>query len=84
MRNTAFQLLGGSLLVMLAGDVGFAVLAQADAFTPNNAINLTWLLAYVLFGAAALHPSMAALSQRAVERPRRFTRRLVGTPSGPL
>jgi hypothetical protein len=49
-RNTAFQLLGGSLLVMLAGDVGFAVLAQADAFTPNNAINLTWLLAYVLFG----------------------------------
>lgn len=41
---------------MLAGDVGFAVLAQADAFTPNNAINLTWLLAYVLFGAAALHP----------------------------
>jgi hypothetical protein len=74
-RNTAFQLLAGSLLVMLAGDVGFAVLAQADAFTPNNAINLTWLLAYVLFGAAALHPSMAALSRRALERPR-------GSPAG--
>ena len=74
-RNTAFRLLAGSLLVMLAGDVGFAVLAQADAFTPNNAINLTWLLAYVLFGAAALHPAMTALSERAPARPRRLTHR---------
>jgi len=81
-RNTAFQLLGGSLLVMLAGDVGFAVLAQADAFTPNNAINLTWLLAYVLFGAAALHPSMAELSKPALERPRRLTRRRLSLLTG--
>jgi diguanylate cyclase (GGDEF)-like protein len=81
-RNTAFQLLGGSLLVMLAGDVGFAVLAQADAFTPNTAINLTWLLAYVLFGAAALHPSMAELSKPALERPRRLTRRRLSLLTG--
>jgi diguanylate cyclase (GGDEF)-like protein len=81
-HNTAFRLLAGSLLVMLAGDVGFAVLAQADAFTPNNAINITWLLAYVLFGAAALHPSMAALSQRAAERPRRLTRRRLSLLTG--
>jgi diguanylate cyclase (GGDEF)-like protein len=74
-HNTAFRLLAGSLVVMLVGDVGFAVLAQADAFTPNSVINITWLLAYVLFGAAALHPSMVALSQRAEERPRRLTRR---------
>jgi diguanylate cyclase (GGDEF)-like protein len=40
------------------------------------------LLAYVLFGAAALHPSMAALSQRAVERPRRFTRRRLSLLTG--
>jgi diguanylate cyclase (GGDEF)-like protein len=73
-HNTAFRLLAGSLVVMLAGDLGFAVLAQADAFTPNNVINITWLLAYVLFGAAALHPSMAMLSQRAAEQPRRLTR----------
>jgi diguanylate cyclase (GGDEF)-like protein len=81
-HNTAFRLLAGSLVVMLAGDVGFAVLAQADAFTPNNVINITWLLAYVLFGAAALHPSMAALSQRAVEPPRRFTRRRLSLLTG--
>jgi diguanylate cyclase (GGDEF)-like protein len=81
-HNTAFQLLAGSLVVMLIGDVGFAVLAQADAFTPNNAINLTWLLAYVLFGAAALHPAMAALSQQAVEQRRRLTRRRLSLLTG--
>ncbi len=36
-HNPAFQLLAGSLVVMLIGDVGFAVLAQADAFTPGSA-----------------------------------------------
>jgi diguanylate cyclase len=50
-HNTAFRLLAGSLVIMLAGDVGFAVLAEIGAFTNNNAINITWLLAYVLFGA---------------------------------
>ena len=74
-HNTAFRLLAGSLLAMLAGDVVFAVLAQADAFTPNNAINITWLLAYVLFGAAALHPAMAALSEPSPVQTRRLTRR---------
>jgi diguanylate cyclase len=81
-HNTAFRLLAGSLLIMLAGDVGFAMLAQTDAFTPNNVINITWLLAYVLFGAAALHPSMAALSERAVEQPRRLTRRRLSLLTG--
>jgi diguanylate cyclase (GGDEF)-like protein len=81
-RNTAFRLLAGSILIMLAGDVGFAVLSYADAFTPNNAVNITWLLAYVLFGAAALHPSMAALSERAMERPRRLTRRRLSLLTG--
>jgi diguanylate cyclase len=74
-HNTAFRLLAGSLLAMLAGDVAFAILAQADAFTPNNVVNITWLLAYVLFGAAGLHPAMRALSERAQIRPRRLSRR---------
>jgi diguanylate cyclase (GGDEF)-like protein len=81
-RNTAFRLLAGSILVMLVGDVGFAVLSYADAFTPNNAVNITWLLAYALFGAAALHPSMVALSERATERQRRLTRRRLSLLTG--
>jgi diguanylate cyclase (GGDEF)-like protein len=74
-HNTAFRLLASSLVIMLIGDVGFAVLAEVDAFTNNNVINITWLLAYVLFGAAALHPSMAKLSERAIEQSHRLTRK---------
>ena len=74
-RNTAFRLLTVSMIALLVADAAYAVLAQAGAFTPNNAVNVAWLLAYVLFGAAALHPDMAALSERAVEPPRRLTRR---------
>lgn len=74
-HNAAFRLLASSLVIMLVGDIGFAVLAELGAFTNDNVINITWLLAYVLFGAAALHPSMAKLSERAMEPPRRFTRK---------
>jgi hypothetical protein len=35
-RNTAFQLLAGSLVVMLAGDVGFAVLARPMRSLPTT------------------------------------------------
>jgi diguanylate cyclase (GGDEF)-like protein len=77
-RNTALRLLAGSLVTLLVADVGYAVLAEREAFTPNNVLNIGWLLSYVLFGAAALHPAMAFLSVRAVEPPRRFTSKRLG------
>jgi hypothetical protein len=74
-HNAAFRLLAASLVALLVADVGYAVLSQADTYTPNHPINIGWLLSYVLFGAAALHPAMAGLSERATEPPRRLTRR---------
>jgi hypothetical protein len=49
---------------------------------PAADVLLLALLAYVLFGAAALHPSMAALSQRAAERPQRLARRRLSLLTG--
>ena len=74
-HNAAFRLLAASLVVLLVADVGYAALSQADTYTPNHPINIGWLLSYVLFGAAALHPAMAGLAERATEPPRRLTRR---------
>jgi hypothetical protein len=37
-HNTAFHLLASSLVIMLIGDVGFAVLAEVDAFTNSTVI----------------------------------------------
>ena len=74
-RNTAFWLLAGSLICLLVADVGYAVLNQTGSFTPHHLVNVGWLLSYVLLGAAALHPAMATLSQRAAQPPPRLTLR---------
>lgn len=62
-RNTAFVLVAGSVSAMLAADVVFA----AGAFVPAIAahtylLDIGWLLSYVLWGTAALHPSMRELT----------------------
>jgi len=68
--NTAFRLLVGSVGVMLVADGVFA----AGAFVPAIAahaylLDFGWLLSYVLWGAAALHPSMCELSEPQPDRP---------------
>jgi diguanylate cyclase (GGDEF)-like protein len=63
---------------IIAGRADAAVAGRYAGGTTN----ITWLLAYVLFGAAALHPSMTALSERAAARPRRFTRRRLSLLTG--
>jgi diguanylate cyclase len=73
-RNTAFRLVAGSVGAMLAADGVFA----AGAFVPAIAahtylLDFGWLLSYVLWGAAALHPSMRDLSVGQPPRTLRFS-----------
>ncbi len=75
-RAPAYRLLTASLVLLLAADEVFAS-------NPNHYGNASWndalyLLSYVAWGTAALHPSMAALSKRRPPaRPRLSTARLV-------
>ena len=73
-RNTAFRLLAGSVGAMLVADSVFA----AGTFVPTIAahvylVDFGWLLSYVLWGAAALHPSMPKLSMRQPPRTLRLS-----------
>lgn len=73
-RLASFWLLAGSLVLFLAGDVTWAAINQADA-TPSafatHLLDAGFMLAYVLPGVAALHPSAAQLGERvAPRRPR--------------
>jgi diguanylate cyclase len=65
-RNRAFQLIAASVLLFLGGDISWAVINQA-AWDPGDVISrllsMNFLLAYVLFGAAALHPSVREVAQ---------------------
>ncbi|MBE3076463.1 MAG: bifunctional diguanylate cyclase/phosphodiesterase [Actinobacteria bacterium] len=62
-QNTAFLLAAGSVCAMLVAHHGeFATGAFEPPMAHPNLLNFVWLLSYVLWGAAALHPSMRELA----------------------
>lgn len=66
-RCPAAWLLCGSLLMFVAGDVVFLLLSGTPASRVGDAaLDSLWMAGYVLWGAAALHPSMRLFSQRYV------------------
>jgi diguanylate cyclase (GGDEF)-like protein len=73
-RTGAFRLLVGACGLLLAADTVYAVLV-AEASYDGGLVDGLWLASYVLWGAAALHPSMRKLSEPGgPERPA-FTRK---------
>jgi diguanylate cyclase (GGDEF)-like protein len=61
-RTPAFGLLAAAGTLMLLADTSFSVLALTSSYE-GGAVDLLWLGSYVVWGAAALHPSMRSLSQ---------------------
>jgi signal transduction histidine kinase len=60
-RTPAFVLLISSALAVLASDDAYGV--APSAYKSGSLVDLGWLLSYVLWAAAALHPSMRDLSR---------------------
>ncbi|WP_432505847.1 GGDEF domain-containing protein [Kineococcus arenarius] len=60
-RSPGFRLLAAAALVVLAADAAYQA-AYAAVGYDGTAFDPLWLLSYVLWGAAALHPSMRRLS----------------------
>lgn len=73
-RTAAFRLLTIAIVVTLLGDGIFDVVTLVSD-EELAALDALWLLGYVAWGAAALHPSMRRLSEPAPERDVPFTRR---------
>ena len=71
-RSPAYILLACGLLVCIASDIGYSLMLLNGRYVPGHFVDFGWLLFYVLWGLAALHPSMAALS-RPESKPRRPT-----------
>ena len=74
LHNPSLRLITASLLAFLGGDVAWAVINQLG-WQPGNAtvraLNIVFFSAYLLFGAAALHPSVRDLAERAApQQPR--------------
>jgi diguanylate cyclase (GGDEF)-like protein len=73
-RTAAYRLLGLALVLLLVADVGYAVLALISSYE-GGLVDAGWLLSYVIWGAAALHPSMRSMSEVAPDRAVRFSHR---------
>jgi diguanylate cyclase (GGDEF)-like protein len=71
-RTAAYRLLGLTLVLLLGADIGYAVLNLVSSYE-GGLIDTGWLLSYVVWGTAALHPSMRSLSEVAPDRAERFS-----------
>jgi diguanylate cyclase (GGDEF)-like protein len=61
-RTASFRLLAGAVGALLFADAAYAVISARSDYA-GGAVDLVWLASYVLWGAAALHPSMRSLSE---------------------
>jgi len=73
-RTPAFRLLTAGALLLPAADTLFLVQDDGGQGALAPVTNALWLGSYVLFGAAALHPSMRVLAAPGGEAPRGFSR----------
>lgn len=76
-RRPAFCLLSAAVGLTLVGDYAFAILSLKADFEVGY-VDVLFLLSYVLWGTAALHPSMATLTQPGTVGGTPYTRRRLG------
>jgi signal transduction histidine kinase len=60
-RTPAFLMLVASVTLLLVGDEIYGI--TPDSYRSGDWVDATWLLSYVIWAAAALHPSMRELSE---------------------
>ncbi|MGZ4674275.1 MAG: putative bifunctional diguanylate cyclase/phosphodiesterase [Ilumatobacteraceae bacterium] len=76
-RPVAFWFLVGGLATLLSADGLFGYLTLSHRFSEHTMIDVGWIIFYVSLGAAALHPSMRAVSEATDRRGPISTGRLV-------
>lgn len=67
-RRPAFYLLSGSIVSLLATDFVYGILTLNNAFHHQLLLDLGWFSYQLLWGAAALHPSMVDLQEPVRDR----------------
>jgi len=75
-RRPAFYLLAASILALLATDFVYGLLTLQGAYDGQAWLDVGWIGFYLLWGAAALHPSMRELERPADREPRLTALRL--------
>jgi diguanylate cyclase len=61
-RAPAFFLMSSGILGLLTADTLYSYTQLSGTYTTGSPIDVGWMIFYVMFGAAALHPSMGSLT----------------------
>src|SRR5262249_50685534 len=70
-RSISYRLIAVSLVLLVVADEIYS--AAPDTYANTSWLDSAWLLSYVLWGVAALHPSMTSLSRLSRSRRPRLT-----------
>ena len=81
-RAPAFYLLIASIVSLLTVDSAYTYALLTDAYNHQLSYDLGWIAYYLLWGAAALHPSMRTLEEPALESRTRLTPLRLGLLAG--
>jgi diguanylate cyclase (GGDEF)-like protein/PAS domain S-box-containing protein len=81
-RAPAFYLLVGSIVSLLAVDSAYTYALLTEAYDHQLSYDVGWIAFYLLWGAAALHPSMRTLEEPAVGSRTRLTPVRLGLLAG--
>jgi len=77
-RAPAYYLLAASLVGLLISDLFYAEQVLTIGVETGSPLDIGWLLSYVCFGAAALHPSRLTISEQVRGNPERLGRLRLG------
>jgi diguanylate cyclase (GGDEF)-like protein len=73
-RSASYRMLAAALLLQLGADIVYAGLTAVGAYS-GGLVDLGWMVSYLCWGAAALHPSVRSLSEVAPSRGPRVNRK---------
>ena len=78
-RAFSYRLIGASLIALIVADAAYIPATLNETYHTGHILDVGWVLSYVLWGTAALHPSMRKLTEpvRSQERHSYTRRRLV-------
>jgi diguanylate cyclase (GGDEF)-like protein/PAS domain S-box-containing protein len=81
-RAPAFYLLAASIVSLLAVDSAYTLALLTNTYNHQLSYDLGWIAYYLLWGAAALHPSMRTLEEPALDSRTRLTPLRLGLLAG--
>ena len=73
LRTTSFYLILFGFVSVMVADVIYAELQIRETYAPGNLVDAGWLLYFLAFCAAGLHPSMARVAEPGSTAPTRLT-----------